>query len=61
MSLHDEIDISRIDLDAAYRAARERGMAERARVARELARAAVAGVRRLFTAPEATGNPCEAC
>lgn len=56
-----ETDFSRIDLDAVYRQARERGMAERARVARAIAQAAIRAVRGLFTAPESAGRPCTSC
>ena len=51
-----DFDISRIDLDHAYRIARARGLAERSRVAHRLFGAAARGVRHLLSAPDATGR-----
>jgi len=57
MDLHE---LAKTDFETAYRIAKQRGMAERARVARDLLSAAAGAVKGLFSHPEKARPGCEA-
>ncbi len=53
-------ELAKTDFETAFRIAKQRGMAERARVARDLFSAATASVKGLFSHPEKARPGCEA-
>ena len=57
MDLHE---LAKTDFKTAFRIAEQRGMAERARVARDLFSAATASVKGLVSHPEKARPGCEA-
>jgi len=56
----DLYELAKTDFDAAYRIAKERGMAERARITREMFSTAAAAVKGLFSHPGKARSGCEA-
>ena len=52
------VDLTQIDFETAFRIAKARGMAERARVFRSLMKATTETVRAMFSAPESRRTGC---